>query len=431
METKAEQYFPTYKFEDRDILLLEFEEAQKIANGQTEVYGRVTNFSLAFVTFAFTISFGQAGNSSVLVNSPNTYLLFAIVLASFGAMLLGYFVDLQRQITINARKVVTLRTMLGVDYGHIHLTLPNWRVEGANNPFAIKFFEGWTNFKSMPFWLVVVSVNYAWWLLTKNNPPLHFETFVMNFRIDVANGHLVICLVYLYVFRSYLNDTHETNFLNLTKIFSSVVRIKLIDNFEYIIYRAKLSYLELERLNVNDVSLRKILIDIEDRRFEHHPGVSFRSLTRAFFSRFSVLRRRFHLIPNGGSTINMQLCRSLFIPANQNRYLRKIIEILLAFWVNREFSKEEILRLYIGSVRYERSVFGLASAVKNFFGEVRNKVLSNEEGFFLVERLSNVSSSVKWDRVLHLKSRTKMKIDIDVLRNIYDLQAARGKLVFS
>jgi len=45
LDSKAEQYYPTYTFkpENRDVVLLEFEEAQKIANGQTKVYGQVTN----------------------------------------------------------------------------------------------------------------------------------------------------------------------------------------------------------------------------------------------------------------------------------------------------------------------------------------------------------------------------------------------------
>lgn len=50
MDSKAEQYYPTYTFkpENRDVVLLGFEEAQKIANGQTKVYGQVTNILLAW-----------------------------------------------------------------------------------------------------------------------------------------------------------------------------------------------------------------------------------------------------------------------------------------------------------------------------------------------------------------------------------------------
>jgi penicillin-binding protein 1A len=61
MDSKAEQYYPTYNFipENRDVVLLEFDEAQKIANGQTKVYGQVTNILLAVVTVLIPLFFNQ------------------------------------------------------------------------------------------------------------------------------------------------------------------------------------------------------------------------------------------------------------------------------------------------------------------------------------------------------------------------------------
>ncbi len=94
----------------------------------------------------------------------------------------------------------------------------------------------------------------------------------------------------------------------------------------------------------------------------------------------------------------MQLTRSLFIPANQPKFRRKIIEMLLARWINKQFSKDELIQLYVASVRYERNVIGLSNALKYYFGQLREKSMSEEEAFFLVERLSNVSSSVRWGK---------------------------------
>ena len=87
----------------------------------------------------------------------------------------------------------------------------------------------------------------------------------------------------------------------------------------------------------------------------------------------------------------MQLTRSLFIPSNQNKYLRKISELLLSIWLNNQFSKDEILKMYISSVRFERGILGLANALKYFFGEIKNRQITNEEAFFLVERLDRKS----------------------------------------
>jgi penicillin-binding protein 1A len=430
MDTKAEQYYPTYKAENRDILLLEFEEAQKIANGQTKVYGQVTNILLAISTFAFTFLLNKDAtktNEALTLVFSNS-ILFSIILFVFGGILLRYFVDVQKQITINARKVVTLRTLLGLDYGHIHLTLPNWRVEGATNPFVIKYFNGWLNFKTMPFWLLTITVNVVWWLTTKDKSAFSFHLLTYQITLNWYWGYAIIILTYLFVFRRNLNDRHETVYLNFVKIICSILRIKLVDNFEYILYRAKLSYLELDRLKVNYEKLNKILVDIEDNDFNSNIGISSKSLLRGFLSRFKFFRKKYGYIEHGGSTITMQLTRSLFIPSNQNKYLRKISELLLSLWLNKQFTKNEILKLYVTSVRYERGILGLSNAIKHFFGDLKDKELTNEEAFFLVERLSNITSKINWNRINHLTTRTKVILDKEKLKQVYIGQLFNGRL---
>jgi penicillin-binding protein 1A len=193
-------------------------------------------------------------------------------------------------------------------------------------------------------------------------------------------------------------------------------------------YRAKLAYLELDRLKVDYGNFKTILVDIEDRKYNGNSGFSLRSLTRAAISQVGFFRRRFGYIESGGSTVTMQLARSLFIPANQNRIRRKIIEILLSYWLHNQFTKDEILRLYSASVRYERGVIGLANSLKYFFNELKSKSLTNEEAFFLVERLSNVTSTVSWPRILHLTKRVSIKLDKEKLKAIYDELILCGKL---
>jgi penicillin-binding protein 1A len=431
-EELEEQYYPTYNSENRDILLIEFEEAQKIANGQSKVYGQVTNVLLAVATFAFTFLLDKENSrtSNALTVVFSNSIIFSVILFVFGAISLRYFVDLQKQITINARKVVTLRKLLGLNYGNIHLTLPNWRVEGATNPFVIKYFNGWLNFKSMPFWLLTITINAIWWLSIRNQSPIIFD--IKTYQVNIYGlGYVFITLTYLFVFRRNLNDKHETTFLNFVKIFSKILRIRLIENFEYIIYRASLAYIELDRLNVNYKKLIKILIEIEDKNFDSNIGISFKSLSRGFLSRFKFFRKKYGLIEHGGSTITMQLTRTLFIPSNQNKYFRKVIEILLSIWLNKQFPKEKILRFYIASVRYDRGIMGLSNAIKHFFGEINGKELSNEESFFLIERLSNVTSTVRWERIDHLSTRTGIILDQSKLKEIYEKQITTGKLILN
>lgn len=430
MENRSEQYYPTYKYIDRDILLLEFDEAQKIANGQTKVYGQVANLLLAIITVTFTLLFDN--DFSIINDRENALARFPILslfLFFFGLLLLRYFVDLQKQITINARKVVTLRTLLGLDYGGIQLTLPNWRVEGANNPFTIRYFHGWLSFRTMPFWLLTIAMNLVWWA-TLVDGSLSVAFINRSFVVPDYWGHVTITLVYLSIFRRHLNDRHETVYLNFVQVLATIIGVKLLDNFEYIIYRAKLAYIELERLKIKTNTLSSILIQIEDRSFEKHPGVSLKALVRAFLSRSRSLRRRMGILPNGGSTITMQLARTLFIPSNQNRYRRKVIEILLSFWLSNGFSKKDILKLYLGGVRFETGVQGLAKAMNHFFGELKVDV-SNEEAFFLIERLSNVAATVNWKRIKKVLMRIDLPIDDKQLYALYLHQIKIGRLTWA
>jgi penicillin-binding protein 1A len=409
---------------------LEFEEAQKIANGQTKVYGQVANILLAFVTVLIPLFFNQEDKTKHTFNLiRENALFFSTILFLFGALLLRYFVDLQKQITINGRKAVTLRTMLGLDYGHIHLTLPNWRVEGATNPFKIKYFNGWFNFQSMPFWVLTIGVNAIWWLTTNERTALTipFDKPII-FNIPWNLGNLIITISYIYVFRHNLNDTHETSFLNIGRLIAKLVRFKLIENFEYVIYRAKLEVVEISRINVNFESLKSILIDIEDKSFYTNNGVSIKSIIRATISQVKFLRNAFGLLESGGSTITMQLARTLFIPTNQNKYIRKFFEIWISLWLQRSFTKQEILNLYIASVRYDYGVLGLSKAIKHFYGNLNNKILTPEECFVLIERLSNVTGTLRKERIKYLISKSSVNLDVGKIFDIYLTLKDQGKI---
>ena len=207
----------------------------------------------------------------------------------------------------------------------------------------------------------------------------------------------------------------------MVRLISKIFRIKLVKHFEYVLYRLKLSVCENERLKYNVEKIKEMLIEIEDIRFYKHHGVDIKSLIRSFLSMFKFYRNKKGILKNGGSTITMQLCRTLFIPANQNVFLRKIIEIILTFWIESQFSKDEILDFYLVSVRFEKKINGIAAAKKYFFPELENHYFSYEESFFLVERLSNVTSSYRLERVDSILERItiKDKINKTELINLY------------
>ncbi len=92
--------------------------------------------------------------------------------------------------------------------------------------------------------------------------------------------------------------------------------------------------------------LPKAFIAIEDRRFYEHHGVDPFGIARAVMA--NILRRG---LSQGGSTITQQLAKNLFL--TQERTLaRKIQELALAFWLERKFSKREILELYLNRIYF-------------------------------------------------------------------------------
>ena len=107
----------------------------------------------------------------------------------------------------------------------------------------------------------------------------------------------------------------------------------------------------------------KAFIAIEDRRFHEHYGVDPFGIGRAFVA--NVLHRS---VAQGGSTITQQLAKNLFL--TQERTInRKLQEALLALWLERKFSKTQILEMYLNRVYFGAGAYGIEQASQRYFGK--------------------------------------------------------------
>ncbi len=107
--------------------------------------------------------------------------------------------------------------------------------------------------------------------------------------------------------------------------------------------------------------LRQATIAIEDKQFYQHQGISpIGGILRAM--REIVLTRQLQ----GGSTITQQLVKTALLSPKRTLQ-RKIKEILLAFWAERLYSKDQILEMYLNHVPYGGTSYGIASASKTYF----------------------------------------------------------------
>ncbi|HTT07569.1 MAG TPA: penicillin-binding protein 1A [Gammaproteobacteria bacterium] len=103
-------------------------------------------------------------------------------------------------------------------------------------------------------------------------------------------------------------------------------------------------------------------LDAEDDRFYEHPGVDWQGLVRAIANELRAGNKR-----QGGSTITMQVARAFFLTPHKD-YVRKAREILLALKIEQEFSKDEILELYLNTIFLGQRAYGIAAAAEVYYG---------------------------------------------------------------
>ena len=105
------------------------------------------------------------------------------------------------------------------------------------------------------------------------------------------------------------------------------------------------------------------VLAVEDRNFYHHVGVNPLAVARAI-----VVNAREGEVRQGGSTLTQQLAKNLFLSSDKT-IRRKIQELLLALWLERRFTKDEILTLYLNRVYFGAGAYGLDAASRRYFGK--------------------------------------------------------------
>src|SRR5699024_5532041 len=141
------------------------------------------------------------------------------------------------------------------------------------------------------------------------------------------------------------------------------------------------------KIDIDDVpeEMKEAIISIEDKRFYDHNGVDFRRILKAVFAN---LKQGWGA--EGGSTISQQVIkRNVLSP--EKTLNRKIREAWLAIELEREYSKEEILELYINNVYLGNGSYGFKTASKNYFSDDLEDI--NLSQIALLAGLPNAPSS--------------------------------------
>jgi penicillin-binding protein 1A len=168
--------------------------------------------------------------------------------------------------------------------------------------------------------------------------------------------------------------------------------------------------------------LPKAFIAIEDRRFYHHYGVDPYGIARALIA--NVLHRG---VSQGGSTITQQLAKNLFL--TQERTLtRKLQEAMLALWLERKFSKTQILELYLNRVYFGSGAYGVEQAAQRYFGKSARQVTIAESALLagLVKSPSRLAPTRNFDG-----AERRAQVVLAAMEEIGFISAANEKLALA
>ncbi|MCW3474517.1 transglycosylase domain-containing protein [Limobrevibacterium gyesilva] len=109
-------------------------------------------------------------------------------------------------------------------------------------------------------------------------------------------------------------------------------------------------------------------VSVEDRRFWSHAGLDLIGIARAGFVNLRAGR-----VVQGGSTITQQVAKNLFL-TNARTFRRKVQEVLLTLWLERHFTKQEILEIWLNRVYLGSGAWGVDAAAKLYFGVSARRV---------------------------------------------------------
>ena len=135
-------------------------------------------------------------------------------------------------------------------------------------------------------------------------------------------------------------------------------------------------FIELDKIPVH---MQYAVVSSEDRRFFDHWGLSMRSIARAVMINTLSLSYR-----QGFSTLTQQLARNLYKSVGfEDSILRKVKEMITAIQIERTYTKDEILEMYLNTVHFGHGTYGVEAATKRFFGK-ESKYLTIDESALLV-----------------------------------------------
>ncbi|CAM3064016.1 transglycosylase domain-containing protein [Streptobacillus ratti] len=188
---------------------------------------------------------------------------------------------------------------------------------------------------------------------------------------------------------------------------------ELIDNYKplipstiYDINGNQLDLITIERRDPISISeipkmVQDAFISVEDKRFREHNGLDYIRLTKALILNVTKTGRE------GGSTITQQLIKTIFLTPDRS-LKRKIVEAVLATRMERKYTKDEILELYLNTINFGRGSYGIKNAAKNYFDKLPSELTIGEAAILA----SIPKSPAKYSKLENALERQKIVLNL-------------------
>ncbi len=186
-------------------------------------------------------------------------------------------------------------------------------------------------------------------------------SFMVKFRYFIAGGLFSLTFIFLpLLFLLFLQELPHPRVISLGQIPQTT---KIYDRHGVLLYQI---YAQQNRTLAPLSDIPKILqqatIAIEDKDFYSHPGFDVTAIIRSAIENASGKNLQ------GGSTITQQLIKSALLTP-ETSLSRKIKEVILAFWAERIYTKDQILEMYFNQIPYGGTAWGVEAAAEVYFGK--------------------------------------------------------------
>ncbi len=185
---------------------------------------------------------------------------------------------------------------------------------------------------------------------------------------------LVLCLILSSIFISlggvvaYYYNKYDLDINKLTQL-NNGIKVYSSNMNENTLYNTNRSIIKIDNL---PNYVLKAFVDTEDKRFYSHNGYDFKRMVKAGLVNLATKSKS-----QGASTISQQLVKNTLL-TNEKTYSRKIKEIVLSMKMEKKFSKDKILEMYLNTIYFGSNAYGIENASKTYFNKSAKELTLNE-----------------------------------------------------